>query len=189
MLGRRLGLSGFLLAFLPLSHLGLPEMNDHTAINFRQLALELAGKGLPVFPCNPANKRPYTNHGFEDASTDPVKVTAFWAKHPRALIGIPTGRTSGVFALDLDTDDGTGEALGEAWLDSVGLADLLEGPGAETPSGGRHLYFRADGLAEGLRNTTCKPLGVDTHRLQACPAERAVQAQLPGITRSVHDCI
>ena len=137
-------------------------MNDQTSITFLQLALDLAAKGLPVFPCNPANKRPYTDHGFKDASKDPAKVAAFWTQHPRALIGIPTGQASGIFALDLDTDDGTGEALGEAWLARVGLADLLQGPGAITPSGGRHIYFRADGLAEGLRNTTNKPLGVDT---------------------------
>jgi len=140
----------------------MPAMNDQTSITFLQLALDLAAKGLPVFPCNPANKRPYTDHGFKDASTDPANVQAFWTQHPRALIGIPTGRDSGIFALDLDKDDDTGEALGEAWLARVGLAELLEGPGATTPSGGRHIYFRADGLADGLRNTTSKPLGVDT---------------------------
>ena len=137
-------------------------MNDQTNINFLQLALDLAAKGLPVFPCKPQDKRPYTDHGFKDASTDPAKVAAFWAQHPRALIGIPTGRASNLFALDLDTDDDTGEALGEAWLARQGMADLLTGPGAITPSGGRHVYFRADGLADGMRCTTAKALGVDT---------------------------
>lgn len=127
------------------------------------LALHLAGQGFPVFPCNPANKHPLTPHGFKDASTDPATIATFWARHPSALVGIPTGQASGVFALDLDTDDETGEALGEAWLVSVGLAHLLDGPGALTPSGGRHVYFRADGLAEGLRNTAGKAArGVDT---------------------------
>ncbi len=127
------------------------------------LALHLAGRSLPVFPCDPATKRPLTPHGFKDASTDLATVSDFWNRHPAALVGMPTGKASGVFALDLDIDDATGEALGEAWLIRAGLSDLLQGPGAVTPSGGRHIYFRADGLAEGLRNTAGKAApNVDT---------------------------
>ncbi len=133
-------------------------MNEQTALSALQLALDLAAKGFPVFPCKPSNKAPLTDNGFKDARTDPAAVAGFWAQHPRALIGIPTGKASRIFALDLDTHDDTGEA----WLARQGLADLLNGPGATTPSGGRNVYFRADGMAEGLRNTTAKPPGVDT---------------------------
>lgn len=139
-------------------------MNEHTSNpSSAALALHLAGRGFPVFPCDPATKRPLTPHGFKDASTDPATVADFWSRHPAALVGMPTGKESGVFALDLDIDETTGEARGEAWLASAGLSDLLQGPGAVTPSGGRHVYFSAAGLAEGLRNTAGKAApNVDT---------------------------
>lgn len=126
------------------------------------LAQHYAACGFPVFPCDPKTKAPLTRHGFKDATRERAAIAAYWAEHPGAMIGMPTGQASGVFALDLDTDDDTGEALGEAWLASAGLGRLLDGPGAMTPSGGRHIYFRADGLGEGLRNTTNKAAGVDT---------------------------
>ena len=117
-----------------------------------EVALSLARAGIPVFPCRP-DKKPCTANGFKDATTDPSKVAAFWQANPRAMVGVPTGQASGLFVVDLDTEKDTGEALGEATLAVLGLSHLLIGPGAKTPSGGRHLYFRADGLAEGLRNT------------------------------------
>ena len=36
-----------------------------------QAALEIVAKeGWPIFPCKPQNKRPFTLHGFKDASKD-----------------------------------------------------------------------------------------------------------------------
>jgi len=128
----------------------------------REVALDLARAGIPVFPCRP-DKKPYTANGFKDATTDPSKVAAFWQANPRAMIGVPTGQASGLFVVDLDTEKDTGEALGEASLADLGLSHLLTGPGATTPSGGRHLYFRADGRAVGL-GSTAKRIGpgIDT---------------------------
>lgn len=65
-------------------------------------AISYAGKGLPVFPCNPENKRPLTKRGFEDAATDPEQIRRWWAKWPNAMIGMPTGERSGFWALDVD---------------------------------------------------------------------------------------
>lgn len=65
-------------------------------------ALSYAEKGLPVFPCNSANKRPLTEHGFEDASVDPETIQAWWARWPNAMIGMPTGERTGFWALDVD---------------------------------------------------------------------------------------
>jgi hypothetical protein len=70
-------------------------------------ALKIAGKGKPVFPCKP-DKRPHyeknaLEHGCLDATTDPRKITAWWTRWPKANIGIPTGKASGFFVLDLDT--------------------------------------------------------------------------------------
>jgi hypothetical protein len=122
-----------------------------------QIALDLARAGFPVFPCK-KDKTPYTGHGFKDAALDPATVAAFWQAQPSALIGVPTGQASGLYVVDLDTDKATGEALGEATLAALGLSHLLNGPRVDTPSGGRHLYFRADGLAEGL-GCTAKKIG------------------------------
>ena len=126
------------------------------------LAQQYARDGIPVFPCKP-DKTPYTGNGFKDATTDPVKVAAFWQAKPGALIGVPTGQASGLFVVDLDTDKVTGRALGEATLAALGLSHLLTGPGALTPSGGRHLYFCARGRAVGLGSTAKRlGLGIDT---------------------------
>jgi hypothetical protein len=68
-------------------------------------ALALAEKGVPVFPCCPRNKKPLTTNGFKDASTNPGTIRTWWCGHPNAMIGMPTGKITGVFALDVDPDD------------------------------------------------------------------------------------
>ena len=110
------------------------------------VALGWARRGFAVFPCG-ADKKPLTPHGFKDATADLGKVAGFWQAHPRALVGLPTGAASGLFVIDLDTDRETGEAIGEASLAVLGLSDLINAvPTVATPSGGRHLYFRANGM-------------------------------------------
>jgi hypothetical protein len=71
-------------------------------------ALSYADSGIPVFPCNPDNKRPLTEHGFKDATTDPVRIRSWWREHPSAMIGVPTGPASGIFVVDLDVDEKKG---------------------------------------------------------------------------------
>lgn len=111
-----------------------------------QVAASWARAGFPVFPCGP-NKKPLTPHGFKDATADLDAVAAYWQANPRALVGLPTGKTSGLFVVDLDTDRETGEAIGEASLAALGLSHLIGTvPTVATPSGGRHLYFRDCGL-------------------------------------------
>lgn len=111
-----------------------------------QVAAGWALAGFPVFPCGP-DKQPLTPHGFKDATADLDAVAAYWQANPRALVGLPTGKTSGLFVVDLDTDRDTGEAIGEASLAALGLSDLIGTvPTVATPSGGRHLYFRDCGL-------------------------------------------
>jgi hypothetical protein len=45
-------------------------------------------------------------NGYKDATTDPNQIERWWAKHPQALIGMPTGAHSGVAVLDLDKKNG-----------------------------------------------------------------------------------
>src|ERR1700728_2540553 len=60
---------------------------------------------VPVFPCRecePGRKRPYTGRGFHDATRDSGIIKAWWRQWPAALIGMPTGRVSGRWVLDID---------------------------------------------------------------------------------------
>ena len=111
-------------------------------------ALELAGRGKPVFPCKP-DKAPHTSRGFKDATTHPARVRAFWNCHPDARIGMPTGRGSGVFVVDVDRL----QALGEL------PRELPETLTIRTPGGGLHYYFN---YVEGLTNKRgTLPGGID----------------------------
>src|ERR1700684_1789951 len=62
-----------------------------------EAALQYAGRGWPVFPlhtptlngcscgdpeCEGVGKPPRTRHGLSDASTDPAKIRAWWARWP-----------------------------------------------------------------------------------------------------------
>ena len=101
--------------------------------NFWTETLKLAREGIPVFPCGP-DKRPLTPNGFKDASTDPDIAHEWWAAHPNALIGVPTGIKFVVIDLDLQHEDA------QEWLadyrDRVPLTRTHR-----TRSGGMHLLF------------------------------------------------
>jgi hypothetical protein len=101
-------------------------------------ALAYAAKGIPVFPCR--DKKPLIKHGFKDASTDADQIRAWWSQWPNALIAMPTGKASGFDVLDLDSKKGkNGFAHIPQW---ERLTPII----AMTPSGGAHLYFKADGV-------------------------------------------
>ncbi len=113
-----------------------------------QAALKIAGRGKPVFPCKP-DKAPFTAHGFEDATTNPARITAWWTRWPEANIGVPTGKASGVFVVDVDRL----EALEEL------PRELPETLSVRTPSGGLHFYLNH---VDGITNRTGQlPAGID----------------------------
>ena len=62
-------------------------------------AMAYADRGIPVFPCR-STKRPYTAHGFHDASTDPVQITAWWTQWPGAFASV-----SGKFEKECPNDN------------------------------------------------------------------------------------
>jgi Bifunctional DNA primase/polymerase, N-terminal/Primase C terminal 1 (PriCT-1) len=124
-------------------------------------ALALAEKGMAVFPCKPNDKIPITKNGCLNASTDAAVITAWWSKEPKANIGLATGDQSGVLVLDVDCKpDRDGPA-------SLALLVQKYGPlpattVVNTPSGGRHYYFKHPAGVE-LRSTHDKyGLGIDT---------------------------
>lgn len=123
------------------------------------VARELAVVGVPVFPCLPGGKRPMTEHGFHDATTNPEQIAAWWQKHPAANLAVPTGAASGVVVVDVDVHgsvDGY-ESFGRA--DGAGLVSGWQFL-VTTPSGGMHAYYPAAAGVE-QRSWQAAPAGID----------------------------
>lgn len=115
------------------------------------IAFSLARHGFHVFPVS-ARKIPLVKAWESAATTDPEQIATWWTlDHPDALIGYATG-ASGVVGVDLDVDkpypehhERAGQMKG-AGLDNLTAADLEPpetGLTYATPSGGRHLVYRA----------------------------------------------
>lgn len=68
-------------------------------------ALELAARRIYVFPLIANGKTPATQHGFQDATTDPKHIEEMWGLLPKSNIGIATG-ASGLVVIDIDTKHG-----------------------------------------------------------------------------------
>ena len=121
-----------------------------------EAALEYAQRAIPVFPCNPLDKKPLTKNGFKDATTDEQQIRAWWGQWPNALIGMPTGPRSGTWVLDVDVDSAKGTD------GTIALAKLIAQHGvlpptltSITPRTGRHFLFTWDSAVE-IRNSTSK---------------------------------
>jgi putative DNA primase/helicase len=130
-------------------------------------ALAYAQAGWPVFPCDWRQDPPETKGrrkrakaplvpgpdkdevgnaipetgGLWRATTDEAQIRAWWGKHPRALIGVPTGARIGLFVIDLDPRGGEAVETVQARLADV-VGTLPDGPVSITQSGGMHLWFR-----------------------------------------------
>jgi putative DNA primase/helicase len=123
-------------------------------------ALEYAGLDLHIIPlhtiaggrcscgsgldCAHPGKHPRTPNGVKDATTDRKIIKAWWSKWPDANIGIATGRSSGIFVIDVDGD------VGKSSLERL---QAEHGPLPKTVTvrtgKGRHRYFRGDGARVG----------------------------------------
>jgi hypothetical protein len=112
---------------------GKPKSLDF--IDFLQAALNLADRGIPVFPYKPSNKSPLTPAGFKDASTDPAVITDWWSRWPAALIGVPTGKRFVVVDADLQHPEA------RDWLDANRYR-LPVTRTHHTRSGGWHWLFQ-----------------------------------------------
>ena len=113
-------------------------------------ALQLARRGVPVFPCEPQGKRPIVKHGLHDATIDVATIDRWWTRTPDANLAVPTGLPQTFDVLDVDvTDSGTGFAA----LRRLKTAGLTAGAFriVATPRGGLHLWFRPTGT---VRNTS-----------------------------------
>ena len=121
-----------------------------------EAALDYARCGIPVFPCNPIDKKPLTANGFKDATRDETQILNWWQQYPNAMIGVPMGPTSGMWATDLDIDPAK-KIDGKATLDQL-IAQRGALPPTWTtitPRGGRHLIWIWDPNVE-IRNSASK---------------------------------
>lgn len=104
-----------------------------------ELAVAYARRGWRVFPL--AGKIPAERggRGCLDATTDESVIRQWWECHPHANVGIATGESSGLLAVDLDGPDAR-----RAWLSLVGRHDPIETPTSRTgrADGGLHVLFR-----------------------------------------------
>ena len=139
-------------------------------------ALDYARRGLPVFPCDPATKRPLAPRekdaagrpipktgGFYKASTDQSAVREMWRRYPNAMIGLQMGPEAGVFALDPDAPKQPGDPDGLAAWQSLAEA---HGYRSHThthlsPRGGCHLLFNYPSDVEITNSPGRLPPGID----------------------------
>lgn len=119
-----------------------------------QSALQLAEEyGYKVFPCKP-NKAPFTEHGFQDATSNREQIEQWWAEHPDALVGVPTGIANNLYVIDVDPD-------GMPWLEAHRDQFITCARVHETRRKGRHLLYEMP--ADGGTNTASQIApGVDT---------------------------
>ena len=109
-------------------------------------ALHYAERDWAVFPVAPRAKEPVIpkwqgGNGCSDATTDAVRIRAWWSRYPDANIGLNLG-LSGVLAIDVDPRHGGGETWAklrqEHAIDDSTVVSL-------TGSGGTHLLYSDNG--------------------------------------------
>ncbi|TGQ19306.1 ATPase [Mesorhizobium sp. M00.F.Ca.ET.217.01.1.1] len=133
-------------------------------------ALAYLANGWPIFPCRGkeewddhtgdylAPKTPLTSNGLRGATKNERIVREWWRRTPDAMIGLPTGKPTGVWVLDLDRKPGVGD--GHEWLDDMETKHgaLPDTARATTMGGGTHIFFKH---VEGIRNRGGLGVAVD----------------------------
>jgi len=122
-----------------------------------EAAVAYAMSGMPVLPltwpkdgacscgdpkCSSVAKHPLTEHGKDDASTDPEMITRWWTRWPKANIGLRMG--NGRVAIDVDPRHGGDESLHD-------LGPLPETVTSLTGGNGQHLLYKTDGPIKGRK--------------------------------------
>src|SRR5262245_48614767 len=99
-------------------------------------AINLAQKGMRIFPCKERGKEPAIGDNLRRATTD-VNLIAGWWRANNFNIGLATGEGSGVWVLDIDGEEGE-KTLRELEAQYGALPQTVEAITGK----GRHLYFR-----------------------------------------------
>lgn len=148
-------------------------LNSGTHVNNSQLksALNFIERGWPVLPlhfplndscsclnptCKNTGKHPITRNGLKDASSDKRIISNWWFKHPKANIGILTGKESGIVVLDVDPRHGGSDSLTQLEKKFGPLPQTLA---VKTGGDGAHYYFRCPDVS--IRNQVNIRNGLD----------------------------
>lgn len=108
------------------------------------------------YACFPVrlDKTPATPHGCRDASTDPEVIARLFRRHPGPLIGIATGKPSGISVLDVDIKHPEARIWWRQNEDRIPCTRTYR-----TRRAGFHCYFRH---VPGIRNAQARPVpGID----------------------------
>jgi len=128
--------------------------------------LDLAARGWHLFPVRPDRKAPAIRAWNDRATTDPDQLARFFTAHPEHNAGIACG-PSRLLVIDCDMpkvgvpSHPSGRDGAEVLARLAGRRGLPDTWTVATPSGGRHLYFRAPTLPAGAPplGNTGKTLG------------------------------
>ena len=120
-------------------------------------ALDYASRGWPVFPAAPGQKKPATEHGLKDATTDEVQIREWWRRMPNATIAVATGPAAGFYVLDVDPRHGGDQSLQEL----CNPANLPDTRMCETGGGGKHIHFAYPDDGSEVKNATDILPGLD----------------------------
>ena len=132
-------------------------------------ALQLAGSGFAVFPCQDTatvkdtDKAPCGGVKWrEQSTTDPITIRAWWSRTPAAIPAIDLAK-SDLIVVDLDRrpngPDGVNHFCELARTHGDELGNI---PVVATPSGGFHVYYRQPvGLALGNAEGSLKGKGIN----------------------------
>ncbi len=128
-----------------IKNIGITAENIDAALRYAETF------GWSLFPCD-REKKPLTDHGFKDATSDPSVIRELWKKDPGGNVATACGQ-SGIVVVDLDCKHGVDGI--EAWAALSEDHDEIMTAESRTPSGGRHLFFLAPDIAE-IRNSAGK---------------------------------
>ena len=112
----------------------------------KEAALKYAEMGLAVFPLIPKDKKPLTENGFKNATTNPEKIEEWWTIHPDANIGIATGQMSGgIVVIDMDIDKEEGKDGYHSFMEwcKANFLVLPDSWMSITGRGGYHLIYKS----------------------------------------------
>lgn len=94
-----------------------------------------------IFPIQYSTKRPITQHGFKDATTDIEQIKEWWSLYPNAGIGAPTGKINNIIVCDIDIRNFGDLSLERLIDENEPFPHTVE---CLTGGGGNHYYFQYD---------------------------------------------
>jgi len=126
---------------------GAPPITPPKGNNFLAYALWYAKLGFRVIPLKERAKEPLIADWPNKATTDEATIRGWWAKWPKANIGIATGRYGGGYFCVLDFDPRNG---GD-WYNDAPKGSLPDTWVVHTGGGGRHYYYKTPSPLRGRK--------------------------------------